>query len=413
MMWAFASRTLTLLLIVGIAAAQTTCKTGKDKTPHGQALWQDEFPNQNDVEALCDGSVSIKPDGEICITGRVSYRQLAEAVGKPIRAPAADTISVSGHLITGSANVILGPEANFLYDFVTSYTIGGTTITAGTETANALLAASNGLIEGVCLDKSFSKDPELYAITHDIWLPGEADEADLDGANVIFASCYSVVAEYHKPSTNGPFFGTILSTVTTFFADITPNFLFKYVPLLGATGLFRYVVVGTVSTTQFPQPFKAPANAIVENVQVDTEWSTLISAMADGLFTTELVPPYFGVFIKKIEPLTSKACWPVTAASIDIQAPKGAGDRLDKYVRETVMPYLQARGNVGLHLGKRLESGSVLLEAAMNTYNNQCGVQLNLSPTTCYHPACTRSTITTNFTYPSSLFKPAKGKKWD
>lgn len=411
MMRAFATA---ILLIAGLQVspiwAQTTCKTGKDKTPHQQALWIDEFPNQVNVEGLCEGSVSIDLHGDICISGRVTYKQLAAAIGKPIRAPAADTISVQGHLISGSGNVVLGPEVNFVYDFVKSYTVGGVTVSAGTETANALLAASNGLIDGVCFDKTFSKEPELYAITHDLWLPGNADENKLVSASIIYASCYTIVAEYHTPSTNGPWFGTILNSVTTFFASITPSFIFKYLPLLGATGIFRFFVVGTVSTSQWPQPLRAP-DVIVENVQIDTEWSTLIDAIADGLFTTDIVPTYFGVLIKRVEPLTGKSCWPVTAAAIDIQAPLGSGDALDKYVRETVMPYLQARGRVGLHLGKRIESGSTTLEAAMNTYKDQCGVTLNLEPQACYHPLCRRSTITTNFTYPSEYYQVGKDKK--
>lgn len=407
-MWAFATRSLSLLLIAGLATGQTTCRTGRDKTPHQAALWLDEFPNKAEVEALCDGTIDVRDNGEICVTGRVTYKQLGEFLGTPIRAPAVDTISIPGHLVTGSANVILGYEANFLYDFVTRYTIGGISIPAGKGTADSLLAASNGLIEGFCLDKSFTKEPELYSISHSSFGFDEIEEDTLADANVIYASRYGIVAEYHKPSTNGPFFGTILNTVTTFFANLAPNWVFSYVPLLGATGIFRYVIAGSVSTSQWPQPLLAPDGTVVEAVQIDTEWSTLMSAMADGLFTDDKVPTYFGVLIKKITPLTDKSCWPVTAAAIDIQGPKDRGDAVDKWIKETVYPYLKARGNVGLHLGKRIESGSELLATAMETYNAQCGVTLNLAPTTCYHPACTRSQITTNFTYAEGLFRPAR-----
>ena len=408
MKWTLTNRTATLLLVLGLSAstsrAQETCREGKIKLPHTQNHWQDDFVIDDKPEALCEGSLTVAADGEICITGRLSYRQIAEKVGRPIRSPAADSISINGHLISGSGNVVLGREAGFLYDYVTKYTVGDTEFTAGANIADMTFAASRGLITGVCLDKSFAQDPEIYAISHDFWLPGNADEEKLQEANIIYASIYSVVAEYHKPSNLSPIFGTITNSLIEFAAGIVPGQVFKYIPLLGFTGIFRLFVIGSVSTELFPQAITAPST-IVEDVQIDTEWSTLIAAMGDGLFTDDKVPLYFGVLIKRIEASdTSIGCWKVPTASIDIQAPMGQGDKLDKYIKEDVLPALQARGTVGLHMGKRLDDGSDVLKAALNKYE-ACGVEMNVVPDKCYHPACTRSSSLTGFEYPAEYYQ--------
>jgi hypothetical protein len=415
MTWFFSShRAIALLILLGLMAemalSQDTCRQGKSKTPHQKELFQDDFPNDLEVEALCDGTIEVKATGEICMTGRVSYRQLAEAIGTPIRAPASDSISVTGHFITGSGNVVLGTEANFLYDFVTSYTVNGITYAAGANLADNVFAASRGLINGLCLDSSFTRPEEFYATTHDFWLPKNADEQKLMDANIIYVSRFSIVAEYHKPSNFGPYLGTITNTVITFFAGIVPSFIFKVLPLLAATGIFRLFVIGSASTAQIPQPLQAP-DVTVENVQIDTEWFALLNAMADGLFTVDKVPLYMGVVIKKIEPLTIASCWSTTVASIDIQAPMGRGGSLDQFIQDTVLPALKNHGTVGLHFGKRLDSGSEILSTALSTYNSQCGVTLNLSPANCYHPACNRASTLTNFTYPPSLYQPTKQKE--
>ena len=413
MKWFLTSNRAALLLIVALTArssqAQETCKEGKNKIPHQQGLWQNDFLIDDKPEALCEGSVTIASDGEICITGRVSYKQLSEKVGRPIRAPAADSISVNGHLITGSGNVVLGRETGFLYDYVTKYYIDGVEFTAGTDIADKTFAASRGLITGICLDSSFAKDEETYSITHDFWFPSNADIEKLAEANIIYASAISIVAEYYGPTNLGPFFGTITNKLITFAAEIVPSFVFNILPLLGGTGIFRLFVVGSVSTKDFPQGITAP-DVLVEDVQIDTEWTTLLAAMEDGLFTEDKVPVYYGVLIKRIEAsASSNGCWKVPAASIDIQAPKGQGKELDKYVNEEVLPALKSKGTVGLHMGKRIDSGSDLLKTALETYS-ACGVEMNLTPSKCYHPACTRTSALTGFEYPMEYYQ--ESDKW-
>jgi len=136
----------------------------------------------------------------------------------------------------------------------------------------------------------------------------------------------------------------------------------------------------------------------------------LLAAMRDGLFKEDLVPAYFGVLIKKISASqSSNGCWKTNTAAIDIQAPKNRGSDLDTYIEDEVLPALKAQGgNVTLHMGKRLDNGSDVLKAALETYE-KCGVEMNKSPSPCYHPACTRSSSLTGFEYPDDLYQPAKG----
>jgi len=418
------SRTRVVALLVAILGLEgmitqgqkTTCRQGRDKAPHQQSIWQADFPVDSHPEALCEGSITVTKNGDICIDGRVSYRQISEFLEKPIFSPAADTISVNGHLITGSANVYLGTKVKFLVDFVKEYTIDGTTHKAWKDIINNTLAASKGLISGLCLDKSIAEASEdFYSIKHKFWFPGSADEQEMRTANIIYVSAYSVVAEYWEYSNYSPYFGTITNTIAEFGASIVPSVVFKWIPLLGTTGLFRYTVTGSVATTQFPQGITAPP-VTVENVQIDTEWETLLLAMEDGLFTEHTVPLYMGVLVKRVEPAeNTNGCWKNTTAAIDIQAPTFRGDDLDKYIKDTVLPALKARGTVGVHFGKRLDSGSEILKTALDTYK-KCGVMTYLDPPErCWHPACQRSSVLTGFEYPSRYYQPSKideDKRW-
>ena len=403
------SKTLVLLLLAETSFSQTYCRNGKvGGIPHHQSMWHDDFPSDTSPYALCEGNINVDVDGTICIEGRVNYEQLEEAVGKPVRAPAAKSISVSGHLIGGSGNVVLGTEAKFLYDFVTRYTINGVTYEADDTIADKMLAASRGTIDSVCFDASFAQDVARYKISHDFWFPKNLDVAAATEANLLYFSAWSAVAEYYEPSNRSPFFGHITNSLITFASGLAPTFVFRYLPLLGFTGFFRLFVIGTMDTEKFPQPITAP-NVDVENYQVDTKWSTLMAAIDDGLFTEDKVPLYFGVLIKKIEPGPKGiGCWNTTSASIDIQAPSGRGDKLDEYLTETVLPALSVHGSYGLHMGKRLENGSDSLKTALETYNRQCNVELNLSPDVCYHPACRRSETLSTFTYPEQYYEERK-----
>jgi hypothetical protein len=186
-----------------------------------------------------------------------------------------------------------------------------------------------------------------------------------------------------------------------------PPVLASAIPgLLGLTGLLRCLLVGgTFGLEQHPLPLVAPAAAApVENIQVDTEWSTLITAIDAGLFSSTALPFNMGIVIKKIVPTGDYSCWTEPAAAIDVLAPIGRSGLVDKYVEGVLFPALSAIGSVGLHLGKRLPAGSNVLQSALDKYAG-CGAALNVEPSTgCYHPICTRTATPTAFEYPPQYF---------
>jgi hypothetical protein len=419
----FRSASTSLLLLVLALSSPTpsavktwerTCRTGAVRTPHQNSLFQLGFPNDENVEALCEGTVTVQDNGEICMNGRVSYAQLAESLGgKQIRAPAAVSISVTGHLVTGTPNVVLGSEARYLYDYVTSYTCGGMPYVADAQITDRLMTGDCGLIESVCLDASFAQDESFYSISHDWWSPKKAQEEKYTNANVIHISGYSIITEYHAKSDKPDLLGTLTQTLVSFATTLVPGVVFNYLPLLGASGIFRYFVWGSVSTVKAPQPIPAP-DVVVEDYQIDTAWTTLMSAMRDGLFTEDLLPPYFGVLVKKVKATTaSNGCWKEDTAAIDFQAPENYGSKLDAYVNNIVYPALKVHGDLTLHMGKRLAPGTDIVKEAFSTYGNKCGVLLDKNPSPCYHPACTRSSsglLATNFVYPPGIFQPSRKK---
>jgi hypothetical protein len=268
---------------------EKTCRTGTVRVPHQNSLFKRDFPNDENVEALCEGTVTVQSSGEICMSGRVSYAQLAESVGKPIRAPAALSISVTGHLVAGTPNVVLGSEATYLYDYVTSYTCGETLYNADSLMTDRLLSGDCGIITNVCLKASFAQDESFYDFSHDWWSPQKAQEEKYTNANIIYVSSFAIITEYHVPSAKPTLLGTLTQSLIGFATNLVPGFIFNYAPALGATGVFRYLVWGSVSTAKVPQPLSAP-DVMTENYQIDTAWTTLMSAMRDGLFTEDLLP---------------------------------------------------------------------------------------------------------------------------
>jgi hypothetical protein len=410
------SSTSLLLLVLALSSpspsavkTEKTCRTGKIRVPHQSSLFRLDFPNDEKVEALCEGTVTVDESGNICFSGRVSYAQVAASVGKKqIRAPAAGSVSLTGHLTAGTGNVVLGSEAGYLYDYVTNYTCNDVTYPADDQITDRLMTARCGLIQQVCLDASFAQDESFYYISHDWWSPQKAQEEKYTKANAIHISGVAIITEYHTPSDKPTVLGTLTQTLVAYLITLTPGFILNYFPVFGATGIFRYFVWGSVSTIKAPQPILAP-DFIIENIQVDTAWTTLMSAMRDGLFTEDLVPPYFNVLVKKLSVSpTSIGCWKEDTAAIDFYSPDMYGGKLDKYMNDVVLPALKAHGDLTLHMGKRLAPGSDIVKEAFATYENQCGVELDINPSECYHPACTRSSdgsLATNFEYPPGIFQ--------
>merc|ERR1711937_39504 len=99
-------------------------------------------------------------------------------------------------------------------------------------------------------------------------------------------------------------------------------------------------------------------------------------------------------------------CWRDVSemASIDMQMPLGTASDLDDFANNVLFPALDELGDVSIHFGKRLPTGSDLLAAALTKYES-CGVGLNLDPTSCYHPACTRSVDVTEFEFPPDYYE--------
>lgn len=205
-------------------------------------------------------------------------------------------------------------------------------------------------------------------------------------------------------------------------------------PVFAVTGTSRLVVQGTYSTQTHPQPFVAPDNlGQVEGVQIDVAWDVLVAAISNGLFTSEKVPLYFNVVIKRIEAQgINYKCWDntgkdrnkngdadangdegtVLVASIDAEAPAGWGDRLDKFVDEIIYPALHAyTEDIAIHFGKRSPPNSRILQSALDFYE-RCGVEIELGkdvkPKDCFHPICDRANNEDGpreFTYPSQYYE--------
>jgi hypothetical protein len=424
----FSSTSLPVLLLLILALispspsankkTNQTCRTRGIRVPHQSSLFRLDFPNDENVEAICDGTITVDNNGDICIAGRVSYAQIGAAVGKPIRAPAMDSVSITGHLTAGTGNVVLGSESRYLYDFVKNYTcgVGGMTYPANDgQMTNRLMAARCGLITNVCLDATFAQDESFYHISHDLFVPPQkAIEEKYTKANVIHVSGAAIITEYHVPSDKPTALGTLTQSLVSFVTTLTPGFILNYFPLFGATGILRYFVWGSVSTVKAPQPIVAP-DFIIENIQLDTAWTTLMLAMRDGLFTEDLVPPYFNVLVKKLSVnAASNGCWKEETAAIDFYAPDFYGAKLDVWMNDVVLPALTAHGHLTLHMGKRLAPASAIVQEAFDTYKNKCNVDLDIDPMPCYHPACTRSSngqLATNFVYPPDIFQPINNNK--
>lgn len=419
--------TLTLF-IQGVKAAGTGtyCRQKKSRPNHMYSLWKQAFPlgeDEDQPSALCEGTVYEIGNGEICIEGRVSYQQVAEAIGNnALFQPAARTVSVNGHLIAGSGNVVLGHKIHYLYDFVTSYIVDGVTYDASTNIVDHMLTASRGTIDGVCFRSDFQEDESWYQISHKVFWLGNVDYDLLRESQYIgllFFGNLNSVLEIHTPVEDESGLNAIstfpysaIMNLANFAIGLFPASLYGILPVFAITGTSRLLIEGTFSTKDHPNPFIAPDPlGQVEGIQVDVLWTTLIDAIQfGGLFTTDdkKVPLYFNVVIKRIEAVGNNFnCWGQGAitAAIDLEAPAGWGDKLDDFVDNIVFPELKARGDVAIHFGKRSPPNSKTLQSAIDFYQ-KCGVEidLNLTEDVCYHPICDRNSSPRKFTYPPAYY---------
>jgi len=407
-----------------LTSAKRLCRVKSGRPNHQSSLWQTDFPYISSTiapspEALCEGSITVESDGRICINGRVNYAQIVDAIrGEPMYQPAAQTISINGHLTSGSANVVLGASTRYLYEFVTSYNVNGVWYEVSDGIVDDLLVASRGTIDGVCLDPSIRGEESYYTITHNKYSLSGVNYSDLDREDLalLFFGRFNSVAEFHKSTEVEPGFieytkSRLIMGFTNAIVYAFPTSLYGVIPVFALTGTSRLIVQGTFSTKDFPNPFLAPDNlGGIEGVQIDTPWETLTKAIQDeGLFTTDnnKVPLYFNVVIKKIESDgVNYKCWgegKTTMAAMDIEAPAGWGDKMDEFVNDIIYPALSKHGPVALHFGKRIPPNSDIIASALDVYGS-CGVELGLDLDDCYHPQCERKTSPQNFEYPALYY---------
>lgn len=398
---------------------RSICRNSNDLPPHQASLWHEGFPLELEdpllkktPTALCEGEIVVTED-QICVSGRVTYKQISEAVGKGIYAPASDTISVNGHMVIGSANVILGTQARFLYDYIQSFELDGVSYDADSTIVDKLLVASRGRIDGFCLDASIATPSSLgYKITS-IKKPIEAfDPASLNNANAIFIGVDTITVETWEEIDSKQVWRRDASSMKALnaFANIpVPPVVSNILPVLGLLGTLRNKFLNnkTFFVKSFPQPLIAP-DLPVEDLQLDMEWEAFLKALSNGLFSD--LPRTFGVFAKVITPAeNTNGCWKSRTAAIDIQAPLGKGTELDDYVNSVVYPALAEFGTPSISLGKRFPgSSSDIVESALGFYES-CGVEVDLTDLTdvenCYHPLCYRKNLVTTFQYPAIYYE--------
>lgn len=101
--------------------------------------------------------------------------------------PTAPTISLNGHLISGSGNAVFGDKVRYIYDFVENYTVNGVSYTANNSNiVDKMLAASRGTIDQVCLRSDFVQPEEWYSISHTVRVFG-----NVDTFLVVFLMCWN------------------------------------------------------------------------------------------------------------------------------------------------------------------------------------------------------------------------------
>lgn len=397
---------------------------------HLRQFWGASFPyNGNKMASVCDGKVTVKKDGQICVVGHVSYADLREAVPNPILAPSNDEITVAGHILSGSPHWWRGTELTYAIDYITSYTVNGTTYQADKQINDRLFAASRGTIDGICFDSSFAKEEYFYSISHKIWPQRFVNtEALLKGQFMIISNLFAMVEFLEETEKPLVAFGSWLLRLQGFFAssvfggrniddnhdneDTTDEVgFFDLIPVTmnSFAPIGRVWVNGPTSSATHPSP---TIGTSIESIQIDTEWTTLQAAVEDGLFTKYGSPPKeIYVAIKKLEPGSENpmGCWISSSADISFGGVRGKGKLMDEYVNKVVYPVLVSfGGTVGIHVGKRIPADADVTRAALRRYADTCGVEIGLEiePNKCFHPLCRRTETPTNFTYPSKYYVP-------
>lgn len=400
------------------SASQTICRDNKRLTPHGEGLWTD-IPSKASARALCEGKITKNDDIEICFEGRLTYAQVAEMTGLPIARPGSETISINGHLTGGVGNARLGTKIGYIYDYVRSYTINGSVFQASPDMVNNLLAASKGLIDGVCLDKSITKPPsEGYRLMFKNMLISQFDKniEKWKDADIVYIGAGTVTAEFHTPISAEE---VRRSDALWFKAMI----LFSRTPLPVSLqwttfflGILRTSFLNnkTFLVEEFSSPQSTP-NTPVENMSFELDQETFLRLVKDKGFLTD-APYNLEIILRQIPGIqdsNNKVDRKTSYMVIDFITVQGHGAFLDKYFYENVFPLIRDEKYV-LHFGKRIprdSSGSSIefLNGCLNFYKDngiKLDVNIPLALEDCYHPFCARDATTgpTIFVYPSKYF---------
>ena len=409
----------------------TTCQPNPDSIPHMAGRWEEGFPSDRTPTALCNGQIFVQGNGDICVDGRVTFQQILDALANDFGddsvfyVPSSSTVSVQGLMITGQGNAGFGPTWRYFNDFVTSYTMNGITYNGGPTITDRTFAASYGTIDAFCLDRSIRDGPDYFEIVIDRYDPFDLqvdDARTIQDATAVYISYFVMTVEYHRAVQEGDFDPEDLvqpapETVGEGFFEGIPTFSDNDANDLGfpynlpgafsALGLLRsQQEPGIYATRNFPngQYDGDELYFAMEQIQIDTEWTTFLSMVEDGFFDDNPPPIDSIVAVKHIfADRTSNGCWKEETAGIAMATPTRSVDELEDYVTDVYQAIERRGGTLTLHFGKRMPRDRTIIRAALRKLES-CGVQLNVNPARCLHPVCRRTDRISTFEWPAEYY---------
>ena len=403
-----------------------TCMRDPDSIPHLAGRWNDGFPSDTLPTPLCNGLVFIQGNGDICADGRVTYQQILDALdGDVFYVPSSSTVSVQGLMITGQGNVGLGPTWRYFNDFVSSYTIEGVTYNGGPAITDRTFAASMGTIDSFCLDASIREGPEYFEVSVDRYAPFDlqANAREIEDATAVYITFLSMTVEYHTALREGDFDPNdlilpveedlgdgLFDGIATLLEPENPNDLPfpRNIPgAFSALGLLRsFQQPGIYATRNFPngQYDGDLVYAAMEQIQIDTEWTTFLSMVDEGFFEDNPPPIGLVVAVKHIFANgNSNGCWKEETAGIAMAVPIGSAEDVEDYSTQVYEAIARRGGTLTLHFGKRMPANREIIRAALSKLES-CGVQTNVNPVRCLHPICRRTDRVDNFEWPAEYY---------
>lgn len=384
-----------------------TCREDPALWPHMASYWTTDFGNETGYVALCNGKIEVQSDGSICVEGRVTFKQLREALNKPVYRPTAETVSVNGMLITGSCGVVqLGPKWHNMFDFVKSYTINNVKYNADSSIIDNTFAASRGTIDGFCLYRNFTEPSEQYTTTFISSSIGQQtiDSNKLKDAFMVHISKVNMVAEFvdysnSKVSGFQEFFDYFRLNIWEWMVGRDPptNIAPLLPGIMSLTGTVRDYLFsnGVYNTKDNPAPFSEDGNFhAIQQIEVHTEWSTFLKMVDLKFFEqTKLdLDTYIGVKHVTVDSNTL-GCFKEDVAAISIATPISDGAAAMFFVDRTLLTKIREVGGTFLFdAGQQVPPYSRNLDASLYKLQS-CGVELdlNVKAKSCYHPLCKRA----------------------